>query len=610
MGLYGPPAAELLVWEKNYFTVIFTTMVGLSLYSYDTWYWWVGQAKMMKTPGGSGTTLGLFLYWGQFDLFSWIKWPMRVTLIITMICTILAIVINLLYRNLQTRMDYLVTPQRLEDLASSWIRGMGIVVSQDGAMVQRGVIATGAGAGDQDEKETGGTGILSRNLSSKSSLKGASRAKDAWSSTLGADVGSSDEKDYLKAKDKRAGDSSTGLDDNQKGRNNSDETIDKDSDKLSTVNEHSLHPPGSLHLHNHRHHHHISPSPPPPTFPSVIRSPSTNSEGNHLQRTMSERIRYAFLGWKSDGGVDGNSHLPNFLTRSSIHSFPPEPSSYTPRIENLVASQEILKAINVQHFKPFTVSYWQIPLLPFITMRVGYAHLADAIYCAVQLPFAYFKYGFRPRLLLALMAHGNVLRWTRNVSWARYILRAVRHPVYQNKSVKPNDILLASRISLSLDPPPKPTRTIILFWAYLNFTICSLLVIGTELAIQWNKIQKVQSITSVGQLIPAAIGVGGLAKVLYTALYEKDAEIDLCFGRCRGILRKARWRDASEWYARAAGEWERRRETSGSPMEKEEADKKRERERKAREEVSKVNVFCFVLIPIRMLMKRRRKENT
>jgi len=87
------------------------------------------------------------------------------------------------------------------------------------------------------------------------------------------------------------------------------------------------------------------------------------------------------------------------------------------------------------------------------------------------------------------------------------------------------------------------------------------LVIGTELAIQWNKISYVQTITSVGQLIPAAIGAGGLVKVLYTAIYEKDAEIDLCFGRCHGVLRREVWKEASRNYEKAAIEWQRRRET-------------------------------------------------
>jgi hypothetical protein len=78
------------------------------------------------------------------------------------------------------------------------------------------------------------------------------------------------------------------------------------------------------------------------------------------------------------------------------------------------------------------------------------------------------------------------------------------------------------------------------------------------LAIQWNYITGVQNLRSVGQLIPASIGVGGFVKVIYSSIFEKSEAEHLCFGKCHGDHRRKQWRDACEVFERAERAFERR----------------------------------------------------
>jgi hypothetical protein len=68
--------------------------------------------------------------------------------------------------------------------------------------------------------------------------------------------------------------------------------------------------------------------------------------------------------------------------------------------------------------------------------------------------------------------------------------------------------------------PKKLRRSICapVFWTIFNiFSIYATFVINTELTLQWNNIQGVQSLNSVGQFLPCCFGVGGLVKVLWSA---------------------------------------------------------------------------------------------
>jgi len=100
-----------------------------------------------------------------------------------------------------------------------------------------------------------------------------------------------------------------------------------------------------------------------------------------------------------------------------------------------------------------------------------------------------------------------------------------------------------------LEPPKPPGKWWIFGRAYGTAASCILLVIGTELTIQWNYIHGVHQIGVVGQLIPFSLGVGGLLKVIFAAIFEKDASEKWCYGKCRMIARRVEWEDAAETFA-------------------------------------------------------------
>lgn len=193
----------------------------------------------------------------------------------------------------------------------------------------------------------------------------------------------------------------------------------------------------------------------------------------------------------------------------------------------------------------------------------------DALYATfIGVPLALLTHRYRPRSAIAVRAHIDTLSWQRNASCSEMMRRALVHPAYQTLSAK--DIALASRILLTVEPlkPPNRKRTIEL--AYVLFCTCSLLVIGSELTIQWNYIRGVQNLMTVGQLIPASIGVGGLGRVIYSAIFEKGEAMD-CLNRCKVQPRKDAWKDAGEAYSNAVNAMEKRRDLKGKQKSKEEA---------------------------------------
>jgi hypothetical protein len=504
MGLYGPPAPELLLWERKYFTLFTTTLIGVALHSYDTWYWWVGRELMLKTPG-DGTTLGFFIYFGQADLYSWVQYPYKVYLAIAVTGFTIHSLFYFFFRALQRRMDVFVPSTRLESLAERWQADLGMQRGRDNSL------------------DTGVLLVPDRTLASRNPSFASKRSSKSGAQQQGMSSEADFEKDEISP-------STTMVDNSGKD--------DKIHDQCSPYKQ----TPSKL------------PRNSSPTFiHSIQRSPTQESEPKPLVRTMTERLRLTLLGWKPEGQA---SALPAYQLPNHI----PFAVSYTPTIETLIAASDLLYDANKDTMRIPHIKNWAIPFTPFIVMYIGMRHCCDALSAMVQIIPALFKHGLRPGIILAVWSYGSSMHWERKVSYVRMMLRAVRHPVYASAGISAYDVALASRIMLTLHPPGKPNRTRVLSWGYLNCSLCSLLVIGTELCIQWNKISGVQNLTSVGQLIPAAVGVGGLTKVLYTALYEKDAEIDLCFGRCRGILRRAKWKEASQQYERAANEWQRKRE--------------------------------------------------
>ena len=76
-------------------------------------------------------------------------------------------------------------------------------------------------------------------------------------------------------------------------------------------------------------------------------------------------------------------------------------------------------------------------------------------------------------------------------------------------------IAIASDIQLSQMPLVIP-RKVCIFKTIQSFLIIVILVIQIELTIVWNYVYEIQNFSSIGQLIPLIIGIGGLIKVCWS----------------------------------------------------------------------------------------------
>jgi hypothetical protein len=124
--------------------------------------------------------------------------------------------------------------------------------------------------------------------------------------------------------------------------------------------------------------------------------------------------------------------------------------------------------------------------------------------------------------------------------------------------------MLASRLHLTVEPPSALRGWYLFAWAWALFVTCALLIIGTELTINWNYIHQVGNIKTVGQLIPATIGVGGLARVVYSALFEEERNAEeksweerACIGQCKRNDDRRAWKEIGEGWRRVVGWLER-----------------------------------------------------
>lgn len=197
---------------------------------------------------------------------------------------------------------------------------------------------------------------------------------------------------------------------------------------------------------------------------------------------------------------------------------PPDYVLYEPTFEQLSLAYDLLKASTTcdkQRKDPF-FGFTFIKIWFFIFFWLG----DFAWYLLVQL-----RHPFRPGILLAIRTHASTLRFACTLSYPKLMRLAIRHPAYRSmKSSK--DIVLASRLILSTEAVVKPTRFWQLAMGYAMLGACSVLVIGTELTIQWNKIQGVQNLRSVGQLIPFTLGVGSLLKIVWSAVAYRGVRAD------------------------------------------------------------------------------------
>ncbi|KAF2434677.1 hypothetical protein EJ08DRAFT_426252 [Tothia fuscella] len=186
---------------------------------------------------------------------------------------------------------------------------------------------------------------------------------------------------------------------------------------------------------------------------------------------------------------------------------------------------------------------------------------------------------FRPSVLFAILSHAHNMGRHRTASYPLLLSLALRDPSY--RTLDSRDIVLASRMWLTSNPTLPMTRWRRLALGWSTFGACSVLCIGTELTIQWNEIRGVQLVLSkftfvvrvlisffssrkldtVGQLIPFCVGAGGLLRVIWAAIMERDrrSEERWCyFGRCNAGDRRAIWKEASEQFQRCQDLHERK----------------------------------------------------
>jgi hypothetical protein len=240
--------------------------------------------------------------------------------------------------------------------------------------------------------------------------------------------------------------------------------------------------------------------------------------------------------------------LMRWSTNKAPESLTPPPTytPYEPTFQGLFTASNLLTSSTLPTSKP---KCWRSLRRPFNY----YKFIFKLLPLLVTTPF-------RPSVLLALLSHARQLRLGRGAAYPQVLTLALRNPTY--RTAKSEDIALASRILLTLHPPPPPTRWMTIGLGWATFGACSILVIGTELTIQWNYISGVQQLDSVGQLIPFCLGVGGLLKVVWAAVMEQERKEEdrwCYFGRCNAGDRKKKWKEASEEFEKCRHAFERGR---------------------------------------------------
>ena len=115
----------------------------------------------------------------------------------------------------------------------------------------------------------------------------------------------------------------------------------------------------------------------------------------------------------------------------------------------------------------------------------------------------------RWRLALHMTASGQhpSWRWPRIVNRMRQLSQASEPPDWRH-------IAIASDILLTQIPFVVTSRTWILMAAY-EFCIVGTLIVQVETAIAFNNVWGLNSLSTLGQLIPFILGVGGLVKILW-----------------------------------------------------------------------------------------------
>ena len=162
----------------------------------------------------------------------------------------------------------------------------------------------------------------------------------------------------------------------------------------------------------------------------------------------------------------------------------------------------------------------------------------------------------RPQLLFATLSYANNLDSSCQLSYPTIIRQALAHPSYSTLDWR--SVALMGRLKLTHNPPAPPSRAQRLVQGWLLFCTCAVLVIGTELTIQWNYITDINNINSVGQLVPFTVGVGGLIKVCWSAVFDKEGKKTRLGNRCIVVEKIAPWIEAMESWKTVKKKYEMR----------------------------------------------------
>ncbi|KAF2669398.1 hypothetical protein BT63DRAFT_260511 [Microthyrium microscopicum] len=119
MSFGGPHEYELLRWEVDYLKVVLTMLVGIGLHGFDTWFWWRGLYKFKPTPGEH--TVALFVYFGQNDLYGYIRIVSRVWNAIALYLLVFNLVLRVSQRSLERTVNSEIPPSRLKEISQGWL---------------------------------------------------------------------------------------------------------------------------------------------------------------------------------------------------------------------------------------------------------------------------------------------------------------------------------------------------------------------------------------------------------------------------------------------------------------------------------------------------------
>ena len=483
-GINEPP--DILEWERKYLKHSISTVIIMSLFGYDNWYWWSGMHKMKHTYTPIGTQ-GFFTYFGRKELFGWINIPIKIWVGFALLCFTEYLIQLWSYGLLQRRIDKMLSPERFKDLSEKWLQEIdprGIYRPSASPESDSNSINNGddsQGRADRLSPQP----IISRHQSSAS--------RQSHSSRRSASRESCQDPDFLGPAGHRSPHPRSSW---SGGRDEKKETR---SERIEGMENQMR-----------------------PAFPSRMEPEQ------RLHRTFSDRMKQGILGWTSSTPV------------SSLRSSHQETD---PTFQSLYEAHSLLGAIDT-----CTPTSWRRVRLP----------ISLTISCIQLIPLL-LTHRLRPRLMIALLGHLKNTERSRKNTIPQALVIALRHPAY--KQVSSLDVSLVSRVQLSLHSQPPIPRSWLLLVGYTTFCTCSLIVIGTELAINWNYITNVNYLDSVGQMIPFSLGVGGLIKVLWSALVEREADEKWCFGKCRSVRRRQLWIEASKMYETAEKAWEKKKES-------------------------------------------------